>query len=131
MKRYLYPILFYLPTLLLSQPEGFGIPARPDQLLPAGYEWQLQQTDDGNVLWVARQTSAGPVTEHIAKPTDIPPEGMEWYPITSHGIITQWVVRETPSWFKRNRDAVEFFGGFILAVLNIFSFVMGRKMGAT
>ncbi len=123
----LFVLLF---AIAFGQPPTFDIPVKPEYDLPQGYSWQLQQDEAGELVWVAMQVGTPPESQHIPRPQEVPPAGMAWHPVTSNGIIVQWIIRDAPTWFDRNRPMVEFLAGFILALLNIFSFQAGRKKGS-
>lgn len=124
--------LFFIiiPVIGFSQEEDLGIPKRPDYT-PPGYEWVLQQEDDGNLRWVAKKEEREEIHHEPEKPTADPPIGYDWFPIYEGNSLISWKAEPIPSWFDSNRAMIEYIGAFILSIMNIFSFVLGKKSGSS
>jgi hypothetical protein len=124
-----YFILFLIiPVMSFSQEE---IPKKPDSALPVGYEWYLQQKDDGAFVWVPKQKDIESSHVPPARPKDELPDDWDWFPVYSGDVLITWKAQQIPTWFERNRALIEFISGFILSILNIFSFILGKKFGSS
>ncbi len=123
-------VLTIIPVMGFPQEIDFGIPQRPDYSLPPGYEWYLQQKEDGSLVWVPKKEEVKESYTQPPRPKDELPKGWDWFPVYSGDILVAWKAQLVPSWFDRNRTTVEYIGGFILSIMNVFSFMLGKKSGS-
>jgi len=97
-----------------SQDIDLGIPSKPEYT-PAGYAWVLQQENDGDLRWVAKEMEAEASVEEPAKPTADLPLGYDWYPVYKEDKLVAW---KAESWYESNRGLFEWMGGILASLLS-------------
>lgn len=123
-------LVFIPPSVGWGQ--QIGIPQKPTDVIPAGYEQVLQVSAEGDLVWVPRKVEAA--EQQLAPPPPPPydpPIGWRWVPIYNGMNFLNWVLEPALTFWDRYEALIKYVGGIFLAILNVFSFRLGHSKGMT